>query len=254
MTFLALDDRTPRVLIVRPWATWGLISLCSAVFLLQSVIVLFGGEHLILDHGLVAATLSGHAPLSAQLRPVDPLVTLLTYMFLHGNGWHLALNLLFLLIFGDAIEEALGHLRFLVFFLLGGVAAGLAQVVMLPESGLPMIGASGAVAAVLGAALVLRPHARIPVPFRAAPLRVSAVPLLVLWFGFQLFMALGGAGPNIAWWAHIGGFLTGVVLVGAFRQSEPRALAPAWRPATWPASGDRRPHGGTEPSRRGPWD
>ncbi len=140
-------------------------------------------------------------------------------MFLHGGGLHLGGNMLFLWVFGDNIEDAMGHGRFILFYLLGGIAAGLIQTLAGPSSQVPTIGASGAVAAVLGAYLILHPRAKILVPIVIFPVYLPAVFVLLLWIGFQVFTALGGGGGGVAWWAHIGGFVTGALLIVPFRHN-----------------------------------
>ena len=148
-----------------------------------------------------------------------PVATLLTYMFLHGGLLHLAGNMLFLWVFGDNIEDAMGHRRFVAFFLLGGVVAGLAQALVEPGARVPIIGASGAIAAVLGAYLVLHPRAKILVPILIFPVYLPAVLPLLFWIGFQVFTAMSGGGGGVAWWAHIGGFVAGALLIVPFRHN-----------------------------------
>lgn len=163
-------------------------------------------------------------------------VTLVTSMFLHGGLLHLAGNLLYLWIFGDNVEDALGHGRYLVFYLACGVAAALLQGALSPASTVPTLGASGAIAGVLGAYFVLFPRARVVtvVPlFVLFPLvEVPAGLYLLFWFLFQFWMggkslvsgAAGAAQGGVAWWAHVGGFVAGLVLLLVFR---PRRRAAA---------------------------
>jgi membrane associated rhomboid family serine protease len=147
------------------------------------------------------------------------LATLVTSTFLHADVLHIAGNMLYLFIFGPAVEERLGHARFLAFYLVAGIVAGLATVAMAPTSKVAVIGASGAIAGVLGAYLALFPAARIttilPVFIFIQFIHVPAILYLLLWFAVQLYAGLtsGGAGPligGVAWWAHVGGFLFGV--------------------------------------------
>ena len=217
--FIPLHDKNPRILIARPWVTLGVIAACTAIFAVQIWLNLQGQGRLLYGLSLIPATLSGEAELSPQLYLVTPAVTLLTYNFLHGGGLHLAGNMLFLWVFGDNIEDAMGHARFVVFYLLGGVAAGLLQTLADPASPVPTIGASGAVAAVMGAYLILHPRAKILVPIVIFPVYLPAVFLLLLWIGFQVFTAITGGGGGIAWWAHIGGFAAGALLIVPFRHN-----------------------------------
>jgi len=168
---------------------------------------------------MVPAVLFGYANLPAGLRAVPPMATLVTSMFLHGGWLHLFGNMLYLWIFGKGVESALGGPRFLVFYLLCGVAAALTQALTDPASEVPMIGASGAIAGTLGAYLILHPRANVVVlVWILVFVRLVSVPALILlgiWFGLQLLSALsmetGEAG--VAFWAHVGGFVIGIALV-----------------------------------------
>jgi membrane associated rhomboid family serine protease len=148
---------------------------------------------------------------------------LITSMFMHGGWWHIIGNMWFLWIFGDNIEDVLGHGKYLVFYLLCGIAAGLTQTFFNVGSRLPMVGASGAIAGVMGAYLVKFPHSRIVtlvfVFFFITTIDVPAVLMLLYWFFIQLFNGIGTVGYShlsqggTAWFAHIGGFIAGIVLV-----------------------------------------
>ena len=157
-------------------------------------------------------------------QPQTEWVTIVTSMFLHGGWLHILSNMWVLFIFGDNVEERMGGLSYLLFYLLSGVAAALLQSFLLPSSSEPMIGASGAIAGVLGAYLILFPHARVaslvPILFIFTVIQVPATLFLLFWFVSQLFsgwLAIGGAaGSGIAWWAHVGGFLFGILSVFLF--------------------------------------
>ncbi|MGD0201377.1 MAG: rhomboid family intramembrane serine protease [Bryobacteraceae bacterium] len=150
-------------------------------------------------------------------------LSLLTSMFLHGGWMHVIGNMWFLWIFGDNVEDILGHVRYLLFYLLCGVAAGLAHIAANAGSHLPAIGASGAIAGVMGAYLVKYPHARIltlvPVFVFLTTFELPAAVVLVYWFVLQIFSGLGSvvysqiSQQGVAWFAHVGGFLAGVVLI-----------------------------------------
>jgi membrane associated rhomboid family serine protease len=146
---------------------------------------------------------------------------LLTSMFLHGSWVHLGGNMLYLWVFGDNVEDAMGHGAFLVFYLVTGVLAGLAHVVTHASSTAPLVGASGAIAGVLGAYLILYPGARILslvfIVFLVRVVELPAALVLGLWFVLQLFQGLAATGvETVAWWAHVGGFAAGVALVRPF--------------------------------------
>jgi membrane associated rhomboid family serine protease len=157
--------------------------------------------------------------------PSTAWVTIFTSMFLHGGWFHIINNMWVLFIFGDNVEARMGGIRYLIFYLLSGVAAVFLQTYILPSSAVPMIGASGAVAGVLGAYLILFPHSRIaslvPILFIFTIIEIPAVIFLLFWFGSQLYSGLfaiqGSSGSGIAWWAHIGGFLFGIIMVFFFR-------------------------------------
>jgi membrane associated rhomboid family serine protease len=140
-------------------------------------------------------------------------------MFLHGGIMHLIGNMLFLGVFGDNIEDAMGHVKFVAFYLICGAAAALSHVMIAPGSTTPMIGASGAISGVLGAYLILHPKSWVTILLFWIPLRFPAWLLLIGWIGFQMFAALGSgpSGGGVAWWAHIGGFAAGAALIAPFR-------------------------------------
>ncbi len=127
--------------------------------------------------------------------------------------------MLFLWVFGDNIEDAMGHRRFVGFFLAGGVVAGLTQALVEPGARVPIIGASGAIAAVLGAYLVLHPRAKILVPILIFPVYLPAVLPLLFWIAFQVFTAMNGGAGSVAWWAHVGGFVAGAIMIVPLRHN-----------------------------------
>jgi membrane associated rhomboid family serine protease len=168
----------------------------------------------------------GLIPARLLADPSSAWKTIFTSMFLHGGWFHIINNMWVLFIFGDNVEARMGGIRYLIFYLLSGVAAVLLQAYVLPSSDVPMIGASGAVAGVLGAYLILFPHSRIaslvPILFIFTIIEIPAVIFLLFWFVSQLYSGLfaiqGGGGSGIAWWAHIGGFLFGIIMVFFFRR------------------------------------
>lgn len=170
----------------------------------------------LMPEGLFGPALSGEA---FDAIAIPEKWTLVTYMFLHGSVLHLGGNMLFLWVFGDNIEDAMGHLKFLVFYILCGMAGGYLHSVMAPDSGAPLIGASGAIAGVIAAYLMLHPKVQVWVLLLGRiPLPVNAALVIVGWFLFQIFHVLFMAEGNTAWWAHIGGFLAGLVLVVLMRR------------------------------------
>ena len=158
------------------------------------------------------------ARLAADPSAPPALETLVTSMFLHGGILHVAGNMLYLFIFGAAVEETMGHVRFALFYLASGIAAALAMAAFMPHSQVPVIGASGAIAGVLGAYFVLYPRARIltilPIFVFFYFVEIPAVAYLLIWFIAQLYWGLADSSAmgGVAWWAHVGGFLFGVAL------------------------------------------
>lgn len=159
-------------------------------------------------------------------------VTVFTSMFVHGGFMHFGGNMLYLWIFGDNVEDRLGHLRFVVFYLLCGTAAALAQAATAPDSRIPMIGASGAIAGVLGAYFVLYPHSRVLtlIPFPLMLVEVPAIILLGLWFLMNVLSGIGTIGQldmgGVAFWAHAAGFAAGGI--GCFLFRKPERLDVEW--------------------------
>ena len=189
----------------------------ALVFLWQALLPPRVGERLVLAGGAIPleiTTLTDAGPVAA-LVPVP--LTILTSMFLHGGWLHIIGNMWFLWLFGDNVEDRLGRFRFLLFYLVTGTIGALAQCFMMPTSNVPMIGASGAVAGVLGGYVLAFPHSRvltlIPIPFFWHVTTVPAWVFLGLWFIGQFFI---GEGSGIAWMAHVGGFLAGLGLVRIF--------------------------------------
>jgi membrane associated rhomboid family serine protease len=212
---IPLRDENPTTLV--PWVTAALIAANILAFLFEVSL----GERLqpfLAVFGAVPARLLSSDPLVGPALPA--VVTVFSSMFLHGGWLHVAGNMLYLWIFGNNVEDALGHARYLFFYLLSGVAAVYAHALVDPSSTMPMIGASGAVSGVLGAYLVLFPRARVltlvPMGFFLQMMRVPAIFVLGFWIVIQLLygvFGLGAPGGGVAWFAHVGGFLTGVVLV-----------------------------------------
>jgi len=215
---------------------WGLVLLNTAVFLWQASLSMRGGFVVAVTWGLVPRRYTD--PAWAYGVGLDPQNAwpLLTNVFLHGGWLHLGLNMWTLWLFGRAVEERMGHLRFALFYVLCGVLASWAHMAAYADSMVPTVGASGAIAAVMGAHLTLFPKARVLllIPIIIIPL-ILPVPTLFYfggWFALQLLRGTGdlmiadvGAG-GIAWWAHIGGFVAGLVAVRFLAPIDPRDI---WR-------------------------
>jgi rhomboid family protein len=223
------DDNPSRL---TPFVTYALIAACVLVFLWQMTLGPQGSQVAVYALGVIPAVLLGDAELPPDVAMVGPWATVITSMFLHGGILHLLGNMLYLWIFGDNVEDSMGHVRFIVFYVLCGIAAVFAQALPDPSSQVPMIGASGAISGVLGAYLLLFPHARIlvliPLGFIMHSTRLPAMWVLLLWFGLQFLSSAmqQAGGGGVAFRAHIGGFIAGLVLIPLFKHRNVRLLNP----------------------------
>ena len=210
--FFPYKDDNPRILI--PYVTYGLIGLNLFIFLFQFSMGINDPETeavFIYSHGLIPAEFS--------------IINIFTSMFIHGSISHIIGNMWFLWIFGDNVESVLGHVKYTLFYILCGVIAAFTQILIDPTSEIPMIGASGAIAGVLGLYMMRFPHARVHVfafiIIFFTTFRVPAIIVLGFWFFNQLTNGMGSLGLDttggVAWFAHIGGFITGIMLNQAFK-------------------------------------
>jgi membrane associated rhomboid family serine protease len=213
---------------------WLVIVANFVVFFIQSGAGPDGLEHVDQIAGLIPAVFSGQIASGTGALPAS--LTLITYQFLHANFWHVFGNMVFLFVFGDDIEELIGHWRFLVFYLACGVGAGLAFILSAPTAATELIGASGAVAGVIAAYLMFRPCAKVTVLLGLIPLRIRAFWVIGGWALWQIFEAASRAQGGVAYWAHVGGLATGAALFLIMRppgvrlfectQAEPLASRP----------------------------
>jgi membrane associated rhomboid family serine protease len=231
-----LRDDNPHFLV--PIACRALISINAAVWVLVQGL---GSETALASSvctlGLIPGELLGTLPAGTSFQVSATAVctltsdpawhTVVTSMFLHGGWLHILGNLWFLHVFGNNVEDAMGHARFVAFYLLCGIAAAAAQVLSDPSSGVPMVGASGAIGGVMGAYVVLYPrvhvHMLLVLGFYVTTVAVPAVLMLGYWFLVQLvggFGSLGAQGGGVAFWAHVGGFGSGALLVFPFRNRD----------------------------------
>lgn len=238
---LPIRDDNPTT--ITPFVNWGIILVCAFVFFFaqpgnQAAFAEFlyrdaaipcelvTMEPLSLREIQTGVCSNGGAPVFADK---GVLFSFVASIFFHGGLFHLLGNLWILWIFGNNIEDEFGHLRYLAFYLSGGLIASLVHVLGDPGSTVPVVGASGAIAAVMGAYLVLHPSARVTSiipPLFFLPFRVPAAVFLVLWFIGQF--SLAGASSNIAWLAHVGGFVVGVAYALVVRRRRRRELAGRW--------------------------
>jgi membrane associated rhomboid family serine protease len=227
------DDNPTRI---DPVVTVGIIAACVLAFLWQLSLG-SGNQRAVLSLGVIPAVLFHKAALPPELDVVAPWQTVFTSMFLHGGFMHIAGNMLYLWIFGNNVEDAMGHRRFIVFYLLCGVAAAYGQALVNPASQVPMIGASGAISGVLGAYLLLFPRARvlvaIPLGLIVQTMHLPALVVLGFWFVLQLLnsASMTGGEGGVAWFAHVGGFVAGMLLIPFFKHKDVPLLHPAHRRA-----------------------
>lgn len=215
MPFFPLHDgaRSRRSL-THP-VTLALVAACTLVFLWQLTLGEAAEISLWIAYGATPAVVWGQAQLPPDIAAIPPELTLVTSLFLHGTLLHLVVNMLFLWNFGAKVEEALGHARFLAFYLASGVLAQLTDAFMRADSVVPVIGASGAISGLLGGFVLLHPRARLLLLLLfVIPVRMRAWVAILAWMAVQFAFALyGDPTSSIAWWAHIGGFFAGLALL-----------------------------------------
>jgi membrane associated rhomboid family serine protease len=240
---IPLHDDNPTE--INPIVTIALIVLCSLVFLYEVSLPNQAGEAFVFQYGAIPASIFGHeAALPEDTIAVPITLTLLTSMFLHGGWMHLIGNMLYLWIFGNNIEDVMGHVKFVIFYVVCGVLAAMSHALTDPSSAVPMVGASGAISGVLGAYLLLFPRAQvmvlIPLGIFVRTMYVPAGFVLGFWFVMQLLsggMSLGQGGGGVAFFAHVGGFVAGMALIGLFKRPDVRFFAPArhrgWHSSEW---------------------
>lgn len=217
--FLPLHDVNPHRHVDFPYVTYGLMGVTILVYLVQWVLPPAAFDQATINFGMIPIVVRDLYPQPVPWLP--DWANLVTYAFLHADWLHLLSNMLFLWVFGDNIEDALGHMRFLVFYIACAVLAALAHLMFNLNDNAPLIGASGAVAGVMGAYILLFPHARVFVLAKIVwfiPLPVPAFWMLGFWVATQVFYVLIGSDEPVAWWAHIGGFLAGLVLAPLMRR------------------------------------
>ncbi len=226
------DDNPIKII---PVITWMLIAVNAAVFLYQISLSVKAAEIFAYQFGAIPSVVLGAKQLPARFAVIPPAASVFTSMFLHGGWMHLIGNMWFLWIFGNNIEEAMGHARYLAFYVFCGILASIAHILTNTNSAIPSIGASGAIAGILGAYIMLYPRARvwtlIFLGFFVKLLYVPAGVILGFWILLQFINGSMMAGRQnmggVAFWAHVGGFIAGVLLVGLFKRRNVRFFNPA---------------------------
>ncbi len=217
--FIPLHNANSLKHIRLQYVTIAIIAANIIVFILMAV----GGGSQAAAYGLgyVPAVVHDVVELPSQLRFVPEGFTYVTYAFLHGDAFHLAGNMLFLWVFGDNVEDALGHVRFLLFYFACAAAGAAFHGMLAPGSEIPLVGASGAIAGIVAAYLILHPRVKLWVlAFGRIPLRIPAFIPLILWIGFQMLMLTVGDDGNISWATHVGGILCGAILIVVMKRRE----------------------------------
>lgn len=231
--FLPLHDGVAMQHIQRAFVTITIVLINTGIFIAGMVGAAGDKDSLDIALGLIPAVVTGKASLSPELAVVPAVITPVTSLFLHGGLMHLAGNMMFLWVFGDNVEDAMGHVRFLAFYLLCGACAGLVYVYMFPSSQSPLIGASGAISGVAAAYLIMHPRVRIfGLLFNWIPAAAPAFVLIGIWAAYQIFFAVTGGDANVGWWAHVGGIVAGVTLLPVFRHwraPQARTVSDQWR-------------------------
>lgn len=216
--FVPLHDGVPLRFMRTPYITYGLTAACIA---LQIVLQLWPTQEaelaIMAGFGMIPSVLFGTAQLPEGLAHVPAWATLFSNILLHANLAHLVGNMLFLWVFGDNVEDAMGHTRFLAFFFLCGLGGSLFHAGMYPDSQQPLVGASGAISGVIASYLMVYPQVRIwGLAFNWIPIHIPALYALGGWILLQAGSALFGTDGNVGWWAHLGGLATGAALTPLF--------------------------------------
>jgi len=203
---IPLKDDNPTS--TKPIVTYFIISLCTLIFLLQLSTQSYKTGELFYSYGLIPSVLMNHNELPLDLYSIPSFLTIFTSMFMHGGFMHLIGNMLYMWIFADNIEDNLGQIKFIIFYILSGMGAAMTQVLMDTHSQIPMVGASGAIGGILGAYLINYPNAKvlvlIPFGFFSQLIKIKALYVLGFWFILQFISSGGG----VAYAAHIGGFVS----------------------------------------------
>ena len=212
---IPIYDNDPLERSHRAYVTFALIAINIAIFSFQDATSDKVATQILLNFALFPVAVSGEAVTGGFF---PPSLTIVTYMFLHGGWLHVLLNMLFLFVFGDNIEDALGRGRYLAFYLLCGMAGGAAHALAAPQSNVPLVGASGAIAGVIAAYMMIRPCARITVlVFGFIPISLASYWVLGFWALSQVWHVVSLQKGDTAWWAHVGGLAAGAILITVIR-------------------------------------
>ncbi len=218
--FIPLHDHNALNRIRLPFVNWAIIAVTVLIYaVFQSGIVIDGNKTAAFGFGMIPAVVNDIRELPAGYELIPEWASYFTYAFVHGSWMHLAGNMLFVWVFGDNVEDAVGHVKYLIFYLLCAGGGGFAHALVDANSQAPLVGASGAVAGIVAAYLMLHPHVRVWVlVLMRFPLPLKAMWVLGAWAIWQVVQVVIAADDGVAWWAHIGGLLTGAVLILIMRR------------------------------------
>jgi membrane associated rhomboid family serine protease len=217
--FLPLHDKNPLRVIPFQLVTFSIIVLCVVVFLYQQILQGEQEQAFLLSYGMLPAVLFDQRALTPELAVLPAELTLLSSMFLHVGWMHLIGNMAFLWVFGDNVEDSMGHWRFVLFYLACGMIASLTHALAQSDSISPLIGASGGVSGIIGAYLMLHPRVKVMVlVLMRIPIRLPAYWIICFWIGLQVFSIVTGVEGDTAWWAHIGGLIAGAIMIPFFKR------------------------------------
>lgn len=219
--FIPLYDGVELRYLKRPIATYVLLGLNVFVYLTIATGLIGTPQNVGLGLGMIPAVLFGSAVIDQTIAHVPTWATLFTSLFVHGGFFHLAGNMLFLWVFGDNVEDAMGSLRFTLFYLLSGIAGCLLYAFLDPQSQAPLIGASGAISGVVVAYVIFYPRVHVFVlAFAWLPLSITALYIILAWIALQVGSALFSSDQATGWWAHVGGFIAGAALTPLLRRPQ----------------------------------
>lgn len=221
--FLPLHDHNKLKYIPYHYATLAIIVFTVAIFIVfQSGFILTENATFVYGMGVIPAVVSDIRTLPQDVVLVPVEASLITYAFLHGGWFHLLTNMLFVWVFGDNVEDAMGHLRFIFFYILCAIGGAVVHIWADPQSVIPLVGASGAVAGIVAAYLMLHPRVRVwCLVFNRIPLPIPAWVVLGFWISIQIInVVVLDPQSNVAWWAHIGGLITGAILILIMKRRE----------------------------------
>lgn len=222
MVFVPLSDDNPRLLIRYPYVSWGLIAVNVGIYVFfQSNLFFADDDRTAYGFGAIPAVMFGTAMLPEDLAAAPGFWPLLTSQFVHADLLHLVGNMLFIFVFADNIEDSMGHVRFLVFYLLCGAAGAALHAFAMPLSEAPLVGASGAISGVVASYLLLHPRVKMWILLLGRiPLKVTAFWIICAWAAVQALSAVTGAEEDVGWFAHLGGVLFGILLTPLFKRAD----------------------------------